>query len=263
MSLMIRRSGAALALVALCLCAPAVLAAAPSPATRNFEVISTDGNRLVVRDETGIQEYTVPEDFRFTVDGKELGAAELNPGMRGTATLTDATSTRAVHVTHVKMGTVISQTGRSVTIKGDDGQIQRFTQSEADARDMQILVDGKPVRVFNLNPGDRLEATIVTTGTPEILTAQALDESLAAAGEAAESGATPAAASTAPEPAPAAAREASSGDDAAPAVDADDSSVSAVSLWMLVLLFVVVALFVYFGLRNPRAKPLPRPETRT
>jgi hypothetical protein len=258
----IRRTGAAIGLIALFLCAPAALAAAPSPATRNFEVISTDGIHLVVRDETGIQEYTVPEDFKFTVDGKELGAAELNPGMRGTATLTDATSTRAVHVTHVKMGTVISQTGRSVTIKGDDGQIQRFTQSEADARGMQILVDGKPVRVFNLNPGDRLEATIVTTGTPEILTAQALDESLAAAGEAAESGATRGEAAAAPEPAPVAAREASS-DEATTAADVDDSSVSAVSLWMLVLLFVVVALFVYFGLRNPRVKPLPRPETRT
>ena len=117
-----RRFGAAMALVALLSCAPAALAAAPSPATRNFEVLSTDGNHLVVRDETGIQEYTVPEDFRFTVDGKELAAAELKPGMRGTATLTDATSTRAVHVTNVKMGTVISQTGRSVTIKGDDGK---------------------------------------------------------------------------------------------------------------------------------------------
>jgi hypothetical protein len=256
-----RRFGAAMALVALLSCAPAALAAAPSPATRNFEVLSTDGNHLVVRDETGIQEYTVPEDFRFTVDGKELAAAELKPGMRGTATLTDATSTRAVHVTNVKMGTVISQTGRSVTIKGDDGKILRFTQSEADARGLQILVDGKPVRVSNLNPGDRRDATVVTTGTPAILTAQALDESLAAAGEAAENGATPAATEPVPAPAPAASEPAA---DADAVTDAEDSSAGAASLWMLVLLFVIVALFVYFGLRGPRRnKPLPKPETRT
>ena len=37
-----------------------------------FEVISVDGNTLVVRDETGAREVTVPEDFRFTVDGKPM-----------------------------------------------------------------------------------------------------------------------------------------------------------------------------------------------
>ena len=39
---------------------------------RNFEVISVDGNKLVVRDQKGTQQYTVPDDFRFTVDGKKL-----------------------------------------------------------------------------------------------------------------------------------------------------------------------------------------------
>ena len=39
---------------------------------RNFEVISVDGNKLVVRNEKGTHEYTVPNDFRFTVDGKQL-----------------------------------------------------------------------------------------------------------------------------------------------------------------------------------------------
>ena len=38
----------------------------------SFEVISVDGNKLVVRNEKGTHEYTVPNDFRFTVDGKQL-----------------------------------------------------------------------------------------------------------------------------------------------------------------------------------------------
>ena len=38
----------------------------------NFEVISVDGNKLVVRDERGTQELSVPDDFRFTVDGKQM-----------------------------------------------------------------------------------------------------------------------------------------------------------------------------------------------
>ena len=246
MTTLIRRSRAATLLLSLLLCAPAVLAQASSPATgtRNFEVISTDGNHLVVRDETGIQEYTVPEDFRFTVDGKELGATELKPGMRGTATLTSATSTRAVHVTMVKMGTVVSQTGRSVTVKTDDGKINRFTQSEADARGLQIYMDGKPVKVSALNPGDRLDATIVTTGTPEILTAQALDESLAAAGEAAKAG-TPAT----PAPAPKAAREEPRAAAATPVVPAETKEPN--RMWLWVVLVLIGALFVYLAVRRP------------
>jgi hypothetical protein len=62
------------------------------------------------------------------------------------------------------MGTVISQTGRSVVVKEDTGQIHRFSQREADARDVQIYMDGKPVRIFNLNPGDKITATIVSAG---------------------------------------------------------------------------------------------------
>lgn len=245
---LIRRSGAATMLLSLLLCAPAVLAQANPPAAgvRNFEVISTDGNHLVVRDENGIQEYTVPEDFRFTVDGKQLSASDLKPGMRGTATLTGATSTRAVHVTSVKMGTVVSQTGRSVTVKTDDGKITRFTQSEADARGMQIMMDGKPVKVSALNPGDRLDATIVTTGTPEILTAQALDESLAAAGEAAKAG-TPA--TPAPAPAPVTAREEPRVAAATPAAPVETKEPN--RMWLWVVLVLIGALFVYLAVRRP------------
>jgi hypothetical protein len=32
---------------------------------RKFEVIAVDGNNLVVRNETGTHEYSVPDDFRF------------------------------------------------------------------------------------------------------------------------------------------------------------------------------------------------------
>jgi len=61
---------------------------------RNFEVISVDGNRLVVRDERGTNELTVPPDFRFTVNGKKMSVSELKPGMKGTATVTTTSCTR-------------------------------------------------------------------------------------------------------------------------------------------------------------------------
>src|SRR4249920_4033675 len=69
---------------------------------RNFEVISVDGNKLVVRDERGTQELTVPDDFRFTVDGKQMSVSDLKPGMKGTATVTTTTTVKPVVVTEVR-----------------------------------------------------------------------------------------------------------------------------------------------------------------
>ena len=76
---------------------------------RNFEVISVDGNKLVVRDERGTQEFTVPDDFRFTVDGKKMSVSELKPGMKGTATVTTTTTIKPVVVTEVREGVVLQR----------------------------------------------------------------------------------------------------------------------------------------------------------
>ena len=47
-----------------------------------FEVISVDGNKLIVRDQNGTHEFTVPANFGFTVDGKKMSVSELKPGMK-------------------------------------------------------------------------------------------------------------------------------------------------------------------------------------
>ena len=75
---------------------------------RNFEVISVDGDKLVVRDERGTNEYTVPADFRFTVDGKKMSVSELKAGMKGTATVTTTTTIKPVAVTEIRDGVVLS-----------------------------------------------------------------------------------------------------------------------------------------------------------
>ena len=87
----------------------------------NFEVISVDGNNLVVRDQNGTREVTVPEDFRFTVDGKPMSVHELKAGMKGTATVTTTMSFRPVYVTEIKKGTVVRQIGTTVHVRTDEG----------------------------------------------------------------------------------------------------------------------------------------------
>ena len=172
----------------------------------NFELLAVDGNKLVVRDQNGTREVTVPQDFRFIVDGKSLGVSDLHAGMKGTATISTTTIQRPVYVTTIKQGTVTHQSARSIQIKDDSGRVHKFTQSEVDDRGIRLYMGDSPIRVSQLNPGDKITAVIVTDGKPEILTAQQVDAQLAA--EAAPTAGTraPEPAAT-PEPEPAAAAE--------------------------------------------------------
>ncbi len=186
-------------LLALALLSPIASQAQTTVTNResNFEVIAVDGNRLVVRDQMGTRELTVPPDFRFTVNGKSLAVSDLHAGMKGTAIVTTTTTQRPVYVTTIKQGTVTNQTARSIWIKESNGVVHKFTQSEIDKRGIQLYMGDQPIRVSQLNPGDTITATIVTEGKPEILTAKEVNAQLAAEPA-------PVAAAPAPEPEPAA-----------------------------------------------------------
>jgi hypothetical protein len=230
----------------------------------NFEVISVDGNHLVVRDQAGTRELTVPPDFRFNVDGKPLAVGELKAGMKGTATITKTTTVRPVVVTEVKKGKVLSQTGKSVVIEQDTGKIHRFSQSEVDARGIQIYMGDKPVRLFNLEPGDQISATIITAGPPEVLTQQQVDAILdqpaapAAAPTEEPAASTPAAtAAPTPEPEPVAeaapeivAEEAPAPEPMAATEPVEEKS----NLWLWILLLIVLAVVVWLVMRNKKQK---------
>jgi hypothetical protein len=166
-----------------------------------FEVISVDGNNLVFRDQNGARELTVPDDFRFTVDGKPLSVHDLKAGMKGTATVTTTTTIRPVYVTQIKKGTVVRQVGTSVHVRTPEG-VRWFKKAEIDERGVQIFMDGKPVRVTDLKEGDQLTAMIVSAAPPEVLTEKEVQAALDAppdpepvAAPAMEPAATPAAAS--------------------------------------------------------------------
>jgi hypothetical protein len=242
-------------LLALALLSPIATHAQATVTTRqsSFEIIAVDGNFLVVRDQNGTRELTVPPDFRFTVDGKSLAVGDLHAGMKGTATITTTTIQRPVYVTTIKMGTVTYQTARSIQIKEDNGKVHKFTQSEIDSRGVRLYMGDTPIRISQLNPGDKVTATIVSEGKPEILTAQAVDAQLAAA-EAA-----PAAPSPEDEPAvvetPAAApapETQAATEEAAPAEATEDAATPPLPkpytknpfFWLLVLVVVIALIWV-------------------
>ena len=140
-----------------------------STEAKSFEVIAADGNRLVVKLPEGTRELVVPEDFRFTVNGQPVSARELKPGMTGTAVITTKTTVTPVTVTEVKNGTVLQKTGGSIIVKTDEG-FKMFTQGAVDKRGVTIVRDGQPVTIAQLNTGDQLTATIVTSHPPKVLT---------------------------------------------------------------------------------------------
>ena len=172
---------------------------------RNFEVISVDGNKLVVRDQRGTNEYTVPDDFRFTVDGKKMSVSELKAGMKGTATVTTTTTIKPVAVTEIREGVVLSAGQSSMIVRDAEGVRKKFTQDQLDQRGVQILKDGRVMHMDQLKKGDMLTATIITQVAPVVVTEQEVEATLAAStAEPAPTKEASAAAPAQPAPAPAA-----------------------------------------------------------
>ncbi len=208
---------------------------------RNFEVISVDGNQLVVRDEKGTQEITVPDDFRFTVDGKKMTVSELKAGMKGTAVVTTTTTVKPVFVTELREGEVLRASPISMTVRTADGA-RKFTQTELDTKGIRIYKDGNSVRLSDLKKGDKLSATVITHGAPIVLTEKevqaTLDEPEPAPTKVAT--AAPAPATTpAPSPAPSATPPASQ--------PAEPSGQGTMWYWVIA---VLVALAVFFFVRR-------------
>lgn len=182
------------------LCLSAVVSAqstASTTETKKFEVISVAGNQLVVKLPEGTREITVPADFKFEVDGKQLSVNELKPGMKGTAHITTKTTVTPVTVTEIKNGTVMQASGASLIVKTDDG-IKMFSPGDVEKRNVKITRDGQPLDFSSLHSGDKLTATIVTNHPPKVVTEKQVQASLAKEGGAAPAaGGAPAAKSAA------------------------------------------------------------------
>jgi LPXTG-motif cell wall-anchored protein len=172
---------------AACLCI-AGLATAVSAQTstsvevKQFEVVSVDGSKVVAKTATGAKEYTLPSDFKFTTaDGKQLAVQDLKPGMKGTARITTTTTTVPVYVTEIKNGEVVQKSGNSVIVRSASG-IKMFSEGDLEKRNITIVKDGKAVGLSDLNTGDKLTASIVTAGTPRVLTERQLQATLSGSG---------------------------------------------------------------------------------
>ena len=192
-------------LVSICLSALIVSTASAQQQTastevKNFEVVSVDGNKVVVKGEQGAQEITVPDDFRLTVDGKSVSVRELRPGMKGSATITTTTTVTPVYVTEVRNAEVVQASASSIIVRGQNG-FQMYTEGDVEKRGIKIFKNGRPVSFSDLHTRDKLTATIVTEGPPKVVTEREVEARLSSPPP--PSPAPPAVASTPPSAAPA------------------------------------------------------------
>ena len=195
-------------------CVSLLIAAAASAQTttltekRSYEIISVDGNRVVVKSDQGVREVVLPPDFKAMVDGKEIGVADLKPGMKGTAMVTTKVTSTPVVVTEVKNADVLAVSGNTIIVRGTDG-IKKYTAQDVKDRNVSIMREGERVDISQLRPGDKLTATIISKKPPVVTTEREISGAVGTSGKKSA----PAAAASAPAPAasaPAPAAESSS-----------------------------------------------------
>jgi len=147
-----------------------------------FEIVSVDGNKVVWKDDQGkTREYTAPEGFKVMVDGKEMGVSELQPGMKGVATVSTKTTMHPVTVTEVRNGQVMASAGNSIIVRMADGTMRQFTQKDVEARHAKLYRAGQEVPLSGFRVGDMLSATIVTDHPPKMVTEQQVKSASASA----------------------------------------------------------------------------------
>ncbi len=124
------------------------------------EVVTVNGNDLVVKMEDGSLRHfaNVPESAKVTVDGKELGIHDLQPGMKLERTITTTTTPMTITSTQTVTGKVYQiMAPNSVTLTLEDGTTQQFKIPKG----QKFTVDGKETDAFGLRKGMEVSATRV------------------------------------------------------------------------------------------------------
>jgi LPXTG-motif cell wall-anchored protein len=133
------------------------------------EVAWVSGNNLMVKAENGELKFfpNIPDSARVNVGGKQLGVADLKPGMQLERTTITTTTPKTIRTVRSVTGTVWQVTPpNSVILTLDNRTNQRFDIP----RDQKFMVDGRETDAFGLRPGMRITASAVSEQVDKVVT---------------------------------------------------------------------------------------------
>jgi LPXTG-motif cell wall-anchored protein len=124
------------------------------------EVVYVSGNDVVIKMEDGTIRHfaNVPETFKATVDGQQVGVHDLKPGMKLQRTITTTTVSKVITTVKSVTGKVwMVNPPNSVILTMDDGKNQQFKIPS----NQKFNVDGQMVDAWGLKKGMTISATKV------------------------------------------------------------------------------------------------------
>jgi hypothetical protein len=134
------------------------------------EVVYVSGNDLVVKMEDGTIRHfaNVPESFRATVDGNQVGIHDLKPGMKLQRTITTTSVSKTITTVQSVTGTVWAiNPPLSVILTLADGSNQQFKIP----KNQKFNVDGQMVDAWGLKKGMKISATKIVEA-PEVVVSE-------------------------------------------------------------------------------------------
>jgi hypothetical protein len=138
----------------------------------NGTVVHVSGDSLIVKMADGSLRHfnNLPDSFRVTVSGKQLGLPDLQPGMKLQRTITTTTTPETIKTVKTVTGTVwFVNPPRSVILTLDDGKNQQFTIPKG----QKFNINGQMVDAFGLQKGMKISATKIVESPAEAVTQQA------------------------------------------------------------------------------------------
>ena len=237
-------------------------------------IVSVNGNKVVAEDAAGkATEYTIPDGFKFQLDGKDIGVADLKPGQHVTATITTTTTTTPVYVTEIKSGKVLVVSGQSIIVRGPHGN-QVFSNQDAVKRNATIMKNGQKVAISDLRAGDIFTAVIITDEAPRVVSEREVEAMVhaapaapaapasapapmpttaAAAAPAEAPASAPAEAPTAAAAAPAPADTPAAAPESAPAPAPEPAPASPFPTWLILLILLIVIIIIVMFTRRRKS----------
>lgn len=134
---------------------------------KNAEVIHVSGHDIVVELESGQFELlSLPKDFRFHVDGKDLSVHQLTPGTKLSQEIHTVRTPQEVTTVRTVNGKVWHVSGNNLILSFPEGENKQYTVPEG----IVFNINGEEKTVYDLRKGMEISATVIRVAPHEVVT---------------------------------------------------------------------------------------------